>query len=513
MKGLLLIIAACGVGFAQVNSSTGGIQGTVVDTSGAVVVGATVTLTNPLVTLTRQTITQSDGTYVFTALQPASGYQVTVERTGFQRQVLPDLTVRVTEITVANAKLAVGNVSQEVVVTGDAQAVQTTSSTLGGVMTSQVVVALPLPTRSVLDLFATDAGVGAELTSPAATILQGGQALFVAGSRATDNNYMINGIDANNFEFHTLAGGIVPVPNPDAVQEFRTETSLYDATTGFGAGGNISLITRAGTSHFHGAAYEFFRNTVLNANDFFLNADGVPRPIYKQNQFGGSLGGPIPKLKNTFFFVNYEGLRQANGVAGSINALEPVLPASRDAASLAKAFDLPVSAIDPVAVNILNAPGPYGGKLLPSGVNAPVGQLGNFGFSSPVTYNPNQVTSRIDHDFGKNHLSASGFVSKGLFTNSGGANGQLGQAYDYPLINDTASIEDTQIIRPNLLNDFVYGFTYNQRDINSDQTGDDSRYRHVAVQCRLHEWYAKFCIHRYPNGLLWRIRQRGPDTT
>ena len=116
---------------------------------------------------------------------------------------------------------------------------------------SEVIVELPLATRSVFDLLGTDAGVGATLTSPANTITQTQQALFVGGSRAEANNYMLNGVDANNFEFHTLAAGIVPIPNPDAVMEFRTQTSLYDATTGLGSGGNISLVTRAGTSQIH----------------------------------------------------------------------------------------------------------------------------------------------------------------------------------------------------------------------------------------------------------------------
>lgn len=161
---------------------------------------------------------------------------------------------------------------------------------------------MPLPTRDVLDILATDAGVVSQLTSPSATILQGSEAMFVGGNRATSNNYMVNGIDANNFEFHTLATGIVPIPNPDAVEEFRTETSLYDATTGFSGGGNIVLVTRRGTNQYHGTVYEFLRNTDMNANDFFFNAAGKPRPIMQQNQFGFSMGGPVPKSGKTYWF-------------------------------------------------------------------------------------------------------------------------------------------------------------------------------------------------------------------
>jgi hypothetical protein len=455
----------------QVSSSTGAIQGEVRDPSGAVVSGANVTLANPALAITRQTKSQSDGTYIFALLQPSTGYRVTVEAPGFQRTLLADLTVRLTETTVANASLTVGATSEEVSVTGDAEAVRTTSSTLGGVVTTHTIVSLPLPTRNVLDLLATDAGVAAALTSPASTILQGSQSIYVAGQRATANNYMVNGVDANNFEFHTLAAGIVPVPNPDAVQEFRTQTSLYDATTGFSAGGNITLITRAGSSAYHGGLYEFLRNTDLNANDFFFNSKGISRPILKQNQFGGSLGGPIPLVKNTFFFFNYEGMRQKNGVSGSIAGFMPVLPTTRDAASLAQAFGIPASAIDPVAAKYLTATGPYGGYLFPSGTGAPVGELGTYTFTSPITYDSDQVNARIDHEFKTgaqtNHLSLAGTYTNGLFTNPAGANGTLGQAYDYALGNNTFSLNDTQIINPNLLNDFVFGFTYNRRDINS----------------------------------------------
>lgn len=459
------------LGFAQTTSSTGAIQGTITDPSGAAVSGATVKLSNQTLSVERETKTSTDGSYAFPLVQPATGYRVSVEANGFRMAVLPNLTVRVTETTVASARLELGTTTETVEVAATAQQVQTTSPTLGGVMTTQVITSLPLPTRNVFDLLATDAGVGATLTSPSSTVLQGSQALFVAGSRATANNYMLNGVDANNFEFHTLATGIVPIPNPDAVQEFRTETSLYDATTGFSSGGNITLITRAGTSAFHGAAYEFLRNTDLNANDFFLNRGGVARPLLQQNQFGGSLGGPVPLVKSTYFFVNYEGMRQKNGVAGSISGVMPVLPASRDAQSLANAFGLPTSAIDPVALKYFNAPGPYGGHLIPSGSGAPVGQLGNFAFATPAVYDADQMSARLDHEFttgfGSNHLSASGFYSTGTFTNNGGANGLLGQAYDYLFGNDSASIDDTQIFRPNLLNDLVFGFTWNKRDINS----------------------------------------------
>lgn len=466
---VMLGVGSVGSAVAQTSPSTGAIEGVVEDPQGAVVGGARVTLTNLILGAKRETKSEADGTFIFPFVQPGSGYEVAVQQPGFQRAAAKDLSIYVTQVTTANLKLALGSLTTEVVVTSAPETVQTSNATLGDTLPNQVVTSLPLPTRNVLDLLATDAGVVAVLTSPAATVLQGSEAMFVGGARDTANNYMVNGVDANNFEFHTLAVGVVPVPNPDAVQEFRTETSLYDATSGFSGGGNIALITRSGTSQYHGNLFEYIRNSVLNANDFFFNRNGTPKPFLIQNQFGGSVGGPIPHTQKTFWFFNYEGTRQRNGITGAISGQMPVLPAQRTAASLAALYNVPVSAIDPVAINILNAPGPYGGLLYPSGTGSPPGELGNFSFSSPAHITGDQYNGRVDHDFRmgrvQNSVGVSYFASPATFINPGGANGLLGQPYEYLLRNDTLAIHDTQTIRSNLLNEITVGFTYNKRDI------------------------------------------------
>jgi outer membrane receptor protein involved in Fe transport len=395
---------------------------------------------------------------------------VTVEATGFQRKQVTNVNVRVTETSVVNAQLAVVGATEQITVSGsDTQPVQTTSGTLGGTLTQQVVVALPLATRNIIDLLGTDAGVASVLSSPSPTG-QGSNSLFVAGSRATVNNYVINGVDANNFEFHTLAPGIVPTPSPDSVQEFKTQTSLYDATMGRGSGGNITLVTRSGTSKIHGGGYEFHRDRALSANDFFFNKAGAPKPALIQNIFGGSLGGPLPK--SVFWFGNYEGARQKNGVSGSITGPLAVLPATRDAASLAQAFGVPADKIDPVALKFLNAPGPYNGYLFASGTGAAPGKLGSFAFSSPVVFNSNQFTSRLDKDWniggGPNRISGVYFWSRGRLVNPGGASTiSLGQPYSFDFGNDTFSLSDTHTFSSNMLNEATFGFTWNKRDINN----------------------------------------------
>ena len=223
---------------------------------------------------------------------------------------------------------------------------------------------MPLPTRNFLDLTALQAGTAARMQS-AATVGRGTPILDVAGSRATVNNFVLDGVDANSFGSNSLS--TVPVPNPDAVGEFRVSTSLYDASQGRGSGGNINVVLRSGTEHYHGGLFEFYRSNDFNANDFFANSQGKAVPVLLQNQYGGQVGGPVPKLKETFWFFSYQATRQKNGVSSLVSGSQPVLPATRTAASLGAAFGVNPANIDPVAVNLLNQPGQYGGFLYPSG--------------------------------------------------------------------------------------------------------------------------------------------------
>ncbi|PYU10947.1 MAG: hypothetical protein DMG29_16585, partial [Acidobacteria bacterium] len=171
--------------------------------------------------------------------------------------------------------------STEVVVNEAAQIVDTRTATTGDVISGDLVKNIPLPTRNFLDLAALQAGVAAPMGN-AAALGRGTPQLFVAGQRGTVNNFVLNGVDANNFGNNNL--GNVPLPNPDAVQEFRVSTSQYDASQGRGSGGNINVIQRSGGDKFHGSAFDFYRSDKLNANDFFFNRTGTPKPVLNQNQ-------------------------------------------------------------------------------------------------------------------------------------------------------------------------------------------------------------------------------------
>jgi hypothetical protein len=466
-----LFLSVSARSLAQASASTGDIQGVVLDETGSAISNAKIELTNKALSLERQTTTQPDGRYAFPLLQPGSGYQVAIHADGFKHEVLTNLSVQITEHTVANAKLSVGDVSQNVEVKSDIDEIETTNATLGGIVGARVITSLPLPTRNVLDILGTDAGVATAFDSPASTIIQGSNTVYVAGSRATANNYLLNGVDANNFEFQTLAPGVVPIPSPDSLEEFRTQTSLYDATSGYSSGGNINLITRSGTENYHGVVYDFLRNTIFNANDYILKQKSQARPTLIQNQFGASFGGPIPKAHETLFFVNYEGMRQKNGITGTTTGSVPVLPSTITASTLASAFNLSASTIDPIAVNLLNATGSYGGYLYPRGAGT-VGSTVSYAYSRPVLLNSDQVSSRIDREFEirgqANHLTGTGFVHNQLYTDPTGSGGQ---PYNYPLGSQHATISDTHIFRSNLFNEAVYGYNWDRRDIEATAGG------------------------------------------
>lgn len=463
----LVLFLACGA-WAQSSNSAGAIKGIVTDAQGASVPGATVVLTNTDTAQTAQQSSQANGAYVFPLLQPGN-YKIEIKATGFSPTTLSNLKVQVATVTTANAQIKVGAVATEVTVTGAAQLVDTSTATTGDVITGQQAVSIPLPTRNFLDLMGLQTNTTTTMQS-AATAGRGTDIVYVSGSRGTTNNFVLDGIDANSIGGNSLGG--VPIPSPDAVEEFKVSTSLYDASQGRGSGGEISVVLKNGTDKFHGGAFEFVRNSDLNANDFFANRAGKARPVLLQNQFGGQVGGPVPKLSHTFWFFAYQGTRQKNGVSGLISGSQPVLPATRDAASLAAAFNTPahpvtVATIDPVAVKWLNRPGPYGGSLYPSGTCVGVtgtcgpGSIGTLTLSNPAIYNEDQEAATVSHDFSQNnHVALQWFYSNGDSISPTGGGVTLGQGSTSSLGNRHLALSDRYTFTPNLLNDFRTGFTH-----------------------------------------------------
>ena len=304
----LAIATLSSPGNAQVRF--GNVLGAVSDPSGALVSGATVKLTNVGTNETRTMQTGSAGTYAFPNLI-AGVYRVEVEMAGFKRFIQDKVEVQVDVSTRVDATLQVGNVSESVLVTTEAPPLQTDSASLGVTITQKEVESIPLSGRNVNNMLTLVPGVVAQGGT------YGNAVSNQAGGARTNaigfGNYAIGGGFGNQSSFYVdgvpsnaVAGNLnALIPSQDVVQEFRVGTNNVSAEYGSYAGGVVNLTTKSGTNAFHGTAYEYLRNKVLNANDYFSNLTGKPRPGLVQNQFGGTLGGPVVKDR-TFFFFGFE---------------------------------------------------------------------------------------------------------------------------------------------------------------------------------------------------------------
>ena len=315
-------------------ASTGALTGTVRDPSGAVIPNATVTATSLDTGQARTAMTGTDGAYRV-ALLPPGNYRIRIEAGGFKPVEVPSATVNVTETEVLDRNLEVGSQTQTVTVESEVETIQTTSSTLGTVANARTLTELPLNTRNYTNLLAMSGGVSADVNN--ATLLgKGTTRMAVNGGTTGQNAYLMDGVPVNNWAGFggTTEGGTIgsfAMPNPDAIAEFKIQTSSYDAGYGRNPGANVNVVTKSGTNSFHGSVFEFFRNTVLNANDWFLNREGVAKPALNSNQYGGALGGPIKKDK-LFFFISYQESDQKNGFSAfsdSATILPPIPGSNR----------------------------------------------------------------------------------------------------------------------------------------------------------------------------------------
>jgi len=300
---VVLSLGAASRAFAQ---STGTIRGTVTDPSGASIANAKVTATEASTGVGRDAASNDSGIFVFPNL-PIGTYTLKISAAGFATQNRPGLNVITGQVIDLPITMAVGAQTQEVTVTSETQQIETTTSTVSQSVTQQQMRDLPLNGRNPLQLTSLTAGavlttVGTESTQ------QDNTGLSVNGLRSTENTYTLDGTIYLNRFFDSVP----QMPNPDALQEFTIQAANYSAEHA-GSGALVQLSTRSGTSELHGEAWEFFRNTVLNANNYFPSknpAGAIVKPPFKLNQFGGTVGGPIFKSKRAFFFFSAEDLQQ-----------------------------------------------------------------------------------------------------------------------------------------------------------------------------------------------------------
>ena len=313
---LLFFVMGLSAG-ARAQTESASIRGTITDPTGASVTGATVRLSDVDRGAAAELKTGNDGAYTFSNIYPGN-YRMEVEKSGFKLVRLTDLTVNVQDNLERNFRLAVGPVFDSVTVQGDTVVVDTTDGTVSTVVDRHLIDNIPLNGRTVQTLIMLIPGVVVTQTA----FDDQGQ-FSVNGQRADANYFTIDGVSANfgvtgYFPMVQAAGGSLPalsvsggtnsLVSVDAMQEFRVQTSSFAPEFGRTPGGQVSIVTRSGTNAFHGTAFDYFRNSALDSNDWFANYLGLPKPAERQNDFGGVFGGPLVKDK-TFFFFSYEGLR------------------------------------------------------------------------------------------------------------------------------------------------------------------------------------------------------------
>ncbi|HEY0761205.1 MAG TPA: TonB-dependent receptor [Pyrinomonadaceae bacterium] len=453
----LLVLALISL-FSQ--GDTGQLSGRVVDLNGAVVPAATVRLTSHSTSQVRVITTNDSGEFSFTLLPPGV-YSLQVTASGFAQGTIENVHINITQTTSVEVSLALETMVSSVDVVTVAPLVQQESSQMGRVIESQTIRQLPLPTRNFQQLLTLSPGTSASVSNNT-ELGRGDSIISVNGQRTTANNVRINGIDANAVGTNATAN--IAVPATDSLQEFIVQTSLYDATQGRNAGGNVEAVTRSGGNDWHGNAYYFIRNKALNANEFFLESAGQPKPVLTRHQFGGTFGGPIIR-ERAFFFGSYQRTKETNGASLNNSLLFPVMPAqlcdnNRTAAALQSTFGVTPN---PIAVTMLNLKLPNGQFAIPSAATP----SGLTPISAISLFREHQFNANFDVNFSDNHtLAAKTFAARNPqfqanfnFAGLGNGPSQLpGHGTPLVIIQTLDSITDTFIINANVVNQIRFGY-------------------------------------------------------
>ncbi|MGE0103138.1 MAG: TonB-dependent receptor [Blastocatellales bacterium] len=395
----------------QAQSFTGSIVGTVKNPDGAIIVGAEVTITQQETNRVIQVLTNSEGYYVSPPL-PVGTYRVEAKMAGFRRVVRSGIVIQIQQTLVVDFLLELGAISEQVEVTAEAPVLETTSSSLGKVVDNRRILDLPLNTRNVYSLIYLTPGVAGNIGNN-----YNSMGYSVNGARTTMMDTVIDGVTAS---FPTVNGftGISVFPSVDAIQEYKVMGATYPAEFGRSLGSVLNVVYKSGTNQFHGSAYEFLRNSVFDANNFFDNRRGQDLGSFKRSQFGGHATGPIIKDK-TFFMGSYEGLR-ARSFATTLRTVPTALQRAGDfsqtrnqAGALIRIFNpfstranpggsgfirdqftdnkIPQNLIDPVALKIMNY------YPLPNLPGDPVTGANNFAASGSTQLNLDNYDFRVDH--------------------------------------------------------------------------------------------------------------------
>ena len=447
MLGVLAGLLFAAPGWAQVAGAT--LSGEVTDASGAVIPQAQVAVKNLGTGITTTVAVNADGFYSAPNLLPGT-YEMTCSAPGFTTEVRSGITLEVGAQQVLNFSLKVGQVTEKVQVTGEAPAVQLASSSISAVVSSNAVVELPLNGRDWASLATLQPAVNAiETQQPngvnASRANRGfGNQLSISGTRPQLNNYRLDGISIVDYAGGSPGSVLGVTLGVDAIAEFSVLTSNYDASYGRTSGGVINAITKAGTNQFHGDAYEFLRNSALDARQFFDSTI----PPFRRNQFGGSAGGPIQKDK-TFFFADYEGLRQA---LSTTNVDLVPSPDARNGILHNADGSTTTVTVDPAVAAYIAAFYP-----LPNAGLVGTGNTGHFDIPTNNISTENFITTRIDRKFSdKDSISGTWFWDKGL--------NDTPDALDQWILGNKSlrtmvALEETHVFSPSLVNSVRGGYS------------------------------------------------------
>jgi outer membrane receptor protein involved in Fe transport len=450
---------------------TGQLTGTIVDANNAAITNANLKLTSHATSQLRELTTGTSGDFAFTLLPPGR-YKLEVTANGFTTVQMDDIRINITQTTSITVHLDPATVTSVVTVNADTPLVQQESSQIGRVIEDQTIRQLPLPTRNFQQLLTLSPGTSASVSNNT-DLGRGDSIITVNGQRTTSNNVRINGIDAN--AIGTNGTPNIAAPATDTIQEFIVQTSLYDASQGRNAGGNVEAVTRSGGNDYHGNAYYFIRNKALNENDFFLKSAGQPTPVLTRHQFGATLGGPIMR-ERMFFFGSYQGTRETNGASLNNSLLFPFIPPllhddNRNAAALQQTFGVTAN---PVSVTILNAKLPNGQFAIPSATTA----SGLTPISAISRFTENQFNANVDLKLSDNHtISSKNYSARNPTTQAnfnfaalGNGPTQLpGWSADLVFVQTLISLTDTYVINPNLVNQARVGYSRLRNTSSADE--------------------------------------------
>jgi hypothetical protein len=451
LPALLLIFGAFPSRQVQAQVAGATISGTILDSSGRAIPAAKISIKNVVRGIVRNVYTNSDGYYTAPNLLPAS-YELTVLAQGFNTKVMRGIELVVGGQQTIDFTMQVGTIANTVVVTTEAPTVQLSTSDIGAVVTANTVRELPLNGRSWTDLATLQPGVNAVTTQ--VSFRSGddrgnrgfGQQLTISGARPQQNNYRLDGVSLNDYANGapgSVLGGNLGV---DAIQEFSVLTSNYSAEYGKTSGGVVNATTRSGTNQFHGSVYEFFRNSALDARNFF----DVAKPPYRRNQFGGAIGGPIMKNR-TFFFADYEGDREAKGIT-QVDFV-PTLNARMGQLSTG-------------AVTVNTAAQRYLALFpMPNGPVTANPDVAEFLFAANQVVHENFVTTRIDHKFSDKDAIFGTYMFDRTPYNSPDAMDNI--ALRTLTSRQIVAAEETHSFSTAVVNAVRFG--YNQESVNSNQ--------------------------------------------